>query len=101
MPKFKIHFDWCGMQDALRRIDETVIEAEDEQDADEQFQKIIENTPGCSYFPFFSLEEQDFLAQAEQEKKELAESYKESVRQTQERRAKEFNEQRSIDEEDR
>ena len=76
------------MQDALRRIDETVIEAEDEQDADEQFQKIIENTPGCSYFPFFSLEEQDFLAQAEQEKKELAESYKESVRQTMERRGR-------------
>ena len=76
------------MQDALSRLDETVIEAEDQQDADEQFQKLIENTPGCSYFPFFDVEEQDFLANAEKEKKELAESYKESVRQTMERRGR-------------
>ena len=48
MPKFRIHFDFCGMQDALSRLDETVIEAEDQQDADEQFQKLLENTPGCS-----------------------------------------------------
>ncbi|SVA60587.1 uncharacterized protein METZ01_LOCUS113441, partial [marine metagenome] len=34
------------MEHALSRIDETVIEADDEQDADEQFQKIIENAPG-------------------------------------------------------
>tara|TARA_B100001013_G_C24592555_1_gene435396 strand:- start:227 stop:424 length:198 start_codon:yes stop_codon:yes gene_type:complete len=55
MPKFKINFDFCGMEHALSRIDETVIEADDEQDADEQFQKIIENAPGCSYFPFFDI----------------------------------------------
>ena len=88
MPKFIIHFDFCGMQDAMSRLAEAVIEAEDQQDADEQFQKLIENTPGCSYFPFFDVEEQDFLANAEKEKKELAESYKESVRQTMERRGR-------------
>ena len=40
---------------ALDKINNTVIEADDKQDADEQFQKIIENTPGCSYFPFFNV----------------------------------------------
>ena len=56
MPKFRINFDHCGMMDALSRLEDTVVEAEDEQDADEQFQKIIENAPGCSYFPFFQVE---------------------------------------------
>ena len=56
MAKFKINFDHCGMMDALNRLEDTVVEAEDEQDADEQFQKIIENAPGCSYFPFIQVD---------------------------------------------
>ncbi len=55
MPKFKIHIDFYGMKQTLDKINNTVIEADDKQDADEQFQKIIENTPGCSYFPFFNV----------------------------------------------